>query len=117
MNRIKTQIGVSAIILGSGLSLGMGASPAGAALVRPATATNCVIAGTNFGGVDQHYWGWKATCNDTPTGEWQLVVTCESYGGKVVTVYGNVVTGNGVSFASCAGSNWEDDGMAVENLQ
>lgn len=117
MNRIKAQIGASAIILASGLSLVMGASPASAALVRPAIATNCVIAGTNFGGVDQHYWGWKATCNDTPTGEWQLVVTCESYGGKIVTVYGNVVTGNGVSHASCAGPNWEDDGIVVQDLQ
>ena len=117
MNRFRTQACISALLLGSSLVLGIGAGPAGAATVRPATATNCTIAGTNFGGVDQHYWGWKATCDDTPTGEWQLVVVCESYGGKVVTVYGNVVTGDGVSFASCAGPNWEDDSINVQNLQ
>jgi hypothetical protein len=74
---------VPALLLGSSLALGIGVSPAGAATVRPATATNCTIAGTNFGGVDQHYWGWKATCDDIPTSTWQLVVVCESYGGKV----------------------------------
>jgi hypothetical protein len=116
LKRIMTGVGASAVLLGSSLALGIGASPAGAATVRPATATNCTIAGTNYGGADPHYWGWKATCSDGPTNTWQLVVVCESYGGKVVTIYGNVVTGNGTSFASCPGSNYEDDSINVVNL-
>jgi hypothetical protein len=112
-----TRSGVSAILLGSSLMLGIGVSAGPAvAAVRPATATNCTIAGTNYGGADPHYWGWKDTCSDTPTGQWQLVVNCESYGGKLVNEYGNVVTGNGTSFASCPGSNYEDDGIYVQNL-
>ena len=117
MNRMMTQVGVSAVVLGSSLVLGIGASPAGAATVRPATATNCTWVGTNYGGVDPHYWGFKATCNDTPTGEWRLVLNCESYGGMLATEYGNSVYGNGVSFASCPAVNWEVNGISIQNLQ
>jgi len=116
MVKIMTRIGISAIALGSGLGIGIGANSAGAATVRPATATNCSWVGTNYGGVDPHYWGFKATCTDTATGEWRLDLNCESYGGKLVTEYGNVITGDGISKASCPAVNYEVNGIYIENL-
>lgn len=116
MARVMTHIGISAILLGSGLALGIGASPASAAMVRPDTATNCSWVGTHYGGVDPHYYGFQATCSDGPTSEWRLDLTCESYGGKIVTAYGTVVTGTGSSASSCPGANYEVDGIYIENI-
>jgi hypothetical protein len=117
MTRTTARIGVSAALLGGSLVLGAAAAPAGMAAVRPATATNCTYAGTNYGGVDPHYWGMKATCDDTPAGEWQLVLYCESYGGTDKTVYGGPVYGDGTSFAQCPGTNWEINGKDINNIQ
>lgn len=116
MVKVMAPIGIAAIVLSSGLALGIGANPAGAATVRPATATNCSWVGTHYGGVDPHYYGFDATCTDTPTGEWRLDLTCTSYGGKSVTEYGNIVTGYGSSIASCPGVNYEVDGIYIENI-
>jgi hypothetical protein len=81
-------------------------------------ATNCSWAATLFTHTaDPHAIGETATCTDTPNGEWQLVLYCESYGGNDVTTYGNVVFGSGQSVARCPGSNYEINGLDINNLQ
>jgi hypothetical protein len=78
MTKVMARIGIGAILLGSGLALGASANPAGAATIRPATATNCSWVGTliNRKGEDPHYYGFRATCTDTPTGQWRLDLVC-----------------------------------------
>jgi len=41
MGNVITRISIGAILLGGGLALGTGANAAGAATIRPATATGC----------------------------------------------------------------------------
>jgi hypothetical protein len=118
MTKVMARIGIGAILLGSGLALGASANPAGAATIRPATATNCSWVGTliNRKGEDPHYYGFRATCTDTPTGQWRLDLICTSYGGTSVPEYGNIVTGSGSSAASCPAQNYEVDGITIENI-
>lgn len=118
MGKAITRISIGAILLGGGLALGAGANPAGAATMRPATATNCSWVGTliNRKSEDPHYYGFMATCTDTPTGQWRLDIVCTSYGGTSITEYGYIVTGSGSSSASCPSQNYEVDGISIENI-
>jgi hypothetical protein len=123
MRKAVSRIGTAAIALGSGLGLCAGAIPAGAstarpASVHPATATNCTWVGTNINrhSEDPHFFGFAATCTDTPTGEWRLDLLCTRYDQTQVTVYGNIVTGSGQSNATCPGQNYEVDGITIENI-
>jgi hypothetical protein len=118
MTKVMARISIGAILLGSCLALGASANPAGAATIRPATATNCSWVGTliNRKGEDPHYYGFRATCTDTPTGQWRLDLICTSYGGISVPEYGNIVTGSGSSAASCPAQNYEVDGITIENI-
>jgi len=114
LNRPLIRAASAALLIG-------GAVLAPALLAAPeasaSPATNCTLAGSSYGGVDPHYYGFTATCTDTPDGEWRLLLYCESYGGKDVTAYGGLVFGSGKSIASCPGSNYEVNGWDIQNLQ
>jgi hypothetical protein len=118
MGKVITRISIGAILLGGGLALGTGANPAGAATIRPATATDCSWVGTlyNRKSEDPHYYGFKATCTDTPASQWRIDIVCTSYGGTSVPEYGYIVTGSGSSAASCPSQNYEVDGISIENI-
>lgn len=118
MGKVITGISIGAVLLGGGLTLGTGASAASAAVIRPATATDCSWVGTliNRRSEDPHYYGFRATCTDTPTGQWRLDLICTNYGGTSVPEYGNIVTGSGSSAAACPGQNYEVDGIAIEDI-
>jgi hypothetical protein len=118
MLKAITRISIGAILLGSGLALGIGANPAGAATIRPATATDCSWVGTliNRKSEDPHYYGFNATCTDTPTGQWRLDIVCTRYDGTSITEYGPIVTGSGSSAAGCPSQNYEVDGISIENI-
>jgi hypothetical protein len=118
MGKIVTGVSIGAVLLGGGLALGTGASPAGAATIRPATATNCTVTGTaiNRKSEDPHYYGDSATCTDTPTSQWRLDILCTRYDGTQITEYGYIVTGSGSSAAICPAQNYEIDEVTIENI-
>jgi hypothetical protein len=50
---------------------------------------------------------FSTTCTDRPAGyQWQATVTCFIEFPQFVLVQGPVITGNGTSSASCAGTGW-----------
>lgn len=114
LNRTLIRAASVALLVGGAMVVpAMVAAPEASA----SPATNCSWVGSSYGGVDPHYYGFTATCTDTPDGEWRLLLYCESYGGKDVTAYGGLVWGSGKSIASCPGSNYEVNGFDIQNLQ
>jgi hypothetical protein len=80
---------------------GFAASPADAAVIHPATATNCIFTSAdNPNGLPIYI----ANCTDTPTGQWQIEITCSNIDKPHEKPYvetGEVRTGSGQSEAMC----------------
>ncbi len=114
MSRMMSLIGVSTILIGSGLLIGASTSPAGAATATPGIANNCTWIATGYGGVDDTPDGEQATCYDTPTGEWQVELFClNDHTQRQVTEYSAVVEGNNTIGTFCPGHMWEITGKGI----
>jgi hypothetical protein len=96
----RTRLALAAVAAAT-CAAGLAAAPATAAVVHPFTATNCVFTRAYN---PNHLPIYIANCQDTPTGQWQIQITCSNIDKPREKPYvetGEVRTGSGQSEAMC----------------